>query len=614
MSTLVVGSTFGQLKSAVNHFNDNGSFGKAPSANMEKALGTTVWSNDFSNAADWTVDNASQTTPFGWNIGTTVNSWWSGFSGGMTSTSGGNVAEVYNGNYNNDDQAINVTYTLTTATPIDVTTLTSGSNLVLLEFEQYGAKFNDLQEVQVSVDGVTYTTVYDNNDKTTFVGNNPSAYYANPEKISVNISDEIASAPNNVTIRFSWTSNFPSDPALGAWTTFGWFIDDVALVTLPDNDLQVSGSIWGSAGNGVFNHYYKLPETQIAPITFANFVTNGGNNEAKNVLLSVDVNSGTYNGTSAAGVDLAAGVTDSTIEVETPFTPSGAGTYSFTWTLTSDSTDDVMANNTLVGDSFEVGGDIYQRDNGTMSGSFSQGEDAHSIGNTFDIYANQDLYSIDFVVGNGSDAGSTVLVKLYEVTYAQNAPATYAEVDASSEYNITASDVSSNATISLHLSSAPYALEAGKTYEAVVETYGGAGTKFAVATAGSSRPGTSHVYTENTQGALTWFYVTSTPMVRMNMSDYGVSIKENSEVTFVNNYPNPFTSTTTVNFSLANASNVSIEVTDVTGKIINSNNLGNLTTGVHTAIINANELSSGIYYYSVITDNSKITNKMIVQK
>jgi len=611
MST-IVGASFAQLQQAVNQFNDNGSFGKAPVAhNMNKALGTTIWTNDFSNASDWVTDNASQTSPFGWNIGSTVNSWWPAFSGGITSTSGGNFAEVYNGNYNNNDQAINVTYTLTTANPIDVNTLTSGANGVLLEFQQYGAKFNDLQEVQISTDGSTFTTVYDNTDLTTFVGNNPSAVFPNPMDISVNISSDIAANPSSVYIRFSWTSNFPSDPALGAWTTFGWFIDDVKLVSLPDNDLLVNDELWGSAGVGSFNHYYKLPTAQIAPVTFATWVNNEGVNEAKNAILNVDINSGTATASSPAGVNIPAGYVDSLLEVTAPFTPSGDGTYAFTWTLTSDSTDDIPANNELVGESFEVGGFIYQRDMGTIDNSFNRGEDAHKIGNTFDCYTNETVYSIDVAVGAGTDAGATIIAKLFEITYNQGAAPTYTELASSIEYTVTSSDVTSNALKTLHLTT-PYEMQAGVAYEAVVETYGGTGAAFAVATAGTSRPGTSHLYLEDDA---TWYYITNTPVVRMNMEDYGVSVEENAaNIVSVQNFPNPFNESTLVSFNLGTASDVVLEITDLAGKVVENKNLGGFVSGTHTFEISADNLNSGVYFYTLVSGNSRVTNKMVVKK
>jgi len=348
--------------------------GVAPSGSAEKALGIAYLISDFSTPGDWVAANDGQTSPFGWNIGSTSNTWWGAFAGGISSTSGGNYAEVYNGDYNDDDQAIGVTYTLTTANPIDVQTLT-GTDQVSLSFEQYGANFNDLQEFQISVDGTNWTTVGSNEDQETYVGNNASAIYPNPMTRTININPYIAGNAGSVWIRFSWTSAFPTSTSTGAWTTFGWFIDDVNIVTLPDNDLAETGSAWGSLGL----HYYQIPQTQVAPIDFSSTVVNDGINTQTNVQLTADVTgAGTFNGTSALGVSVVAGATDS-LALSTQFTPSAIGTYNFTWSVGSDQVDDVPANNTLTGDSFEVGPYIYARDTDGSPGA-SGGEDGNVIG------------------------------------------------------------------------------------------------------------------------------------------------------------------------------------------------------------------------------------------
>ena len=282
---------------------DDSEINNLPSSPAEKALGVTFWTNDFSTPADWTADNDGQSAPFGWNIGTTVNSWWGAFSGGINSTSGGNFAEIYNGDYNQGDQAIGVVYTLTTSSPIDVLTL-AGTDQVTLSFEQFGALFNDGQKVYVSTDGLSWTEVFTNNDRTVFVGNNPSAVYSNPETVTANIANAISAAnggnPSTVWIRFEWTTRITGNMTPNAWTTFGWFIDDVALTTNADNEIEAQASWWGS--NGL--PYYQIPTTQIAPIDFSGIAFNGGIATQNNVQLNVDINSGAFTGSSAGvGID-----------------------------------------------------------------------------------------------------------------------------------------------------------------------------------------------------------------------------------------------------------------------------------------------------------------------
>jgi hypothetical protein len=137
---------------------------KAAPVSAPKALGTTVWSSDFSTPGDWTIDNDNQTGGnFGWNINATKEGWANNATQGIIlSTSGGNFAELGNGNpaATPATQKLDVDYYLTTTDSIDIT----GHPNLILSFMQNGALFNDLQEFQISLNGTTWVTVGDNTD------------------------------------------------------------------------------------------------------------------------------------------------------------------------------------------------------------------------------------------------------------------------------------------------------------------------------------------------------------------------------------------------------------------------------------------------------------------
>ena len=164
------------------------------------------WVNNFDVPSDWTLDNNGQGAPNGWTIDAVNDGWWS--TGGITSTSGGNFAELTNGDASAGTQVVNVTYTMTSANSIDVMSL-AGTDAVMLSFEEFGARFNDLQEVQISTDGINFTTVADNLSYTVLSQSGGSAY-ANPASRIVNIQSAISNNPSTVWIRFSWTTNFPT--------------------------------------------------------------------------------------------------------------------------------------------------------------------------------------------------------------------------------------------------------------------------------------------------------------------------------------------------------------------------------------------------------------------
>ncbi len=93
----------------------------------------------------------------------------------------------------------------------------------------------------------------------------------------------------------------------------------------------------------------------------------------------------------------------------------------------------------------------------------------------------------------------------------------------------------------------------------------------------------------------------------------GVNEPAHSNISFVSqNYPNPFNGTTSIDITLNKASDVTIEVSNLLGQTVSSTSK-NLTEGTHTVTLNADNLTSGIYFYTVRTANSAVTNKMIVK-
>jgi len=91
-------------------------------------------------------------------------------------------------------------------------------------------------------------------------------------------------------------------------------------------------------------------------------------------------------------------------------------------------------------------------------------------------------------------------------------------------------------------------------------------------------------------------------------------IKENEFVQNVNIYPNPVTESAKIDFSLSEANNVIVRITNALGQTVNAVNLGKLSTGSHTYTIDATELSSGLYFVELEVGNSTLTNKISVSK
>ncbi|MEY3086440.1 MAG: hypothetical protein RL098_1409 [Bacteroidota bacterium] len=562
----------------------------------EKILGVTLWSDNFTDPANWIIDNSGQSgIEFGWNINNSSDGWWS--ANGITSTSGGNYAELVNGDptASPGTQALNVTYTLTTAQPIDIANL-GGNNQVSLQFQQYGARFNDLQEIQISTNGTTWVTVGNNLDKPVLSAAGGSAF-ANPDTKIINLATFLTATPSPIWVRFSWTTNYPGSATNpNVWVTYGWYIDDVKIVTNPTNDLSVTSSFWGSVGLP----YYQIPDEQVTEIGFAADVFNGGVNTQTNVKLNINANNGAWTGSSAP-VSITSLDTTS-IELATFYTPPATpGNISITRNISADSTDDIPANNALANIDFAITDFIYARDNGTPSGSTSNGTDGFESGNLFDVFQDATLKAIDVRMpggANGATVGTEIFVKLYSIDATTG---DFLFESESAPFVIASNNLNTILTLELE----PYAnVVAGTTYLAVVGAYSGG---LRVSNAGKSDPQTTFFLD---MADNTWYYSTNTPMVRMNFNPI-LSVAEQTEIAQAVVLPNPTTANATLRFDLQNTSDVVVVVTDVAGKTMQTNSYNQLTAGAQEITLGAEQWAAGIYTVNITSNGHSVTKKFV---
>jgi len=91
-------------------------------------------------------------------------------------------------------------------------------------------------------------------------------------------------------------------------------------------------------------------------------------------------------------------------------------------------------------------------------------------------------------------------------------------------------------------------------------------------------------------------------------------ITEKDASTSVNVYPNPSKGITNVNISLANLSNVEMNILDITGKKVWSQNAGSMTAGTYNVKVDVSNFESGVYFYQLITETGTTTKKLYVVK
>jgi photosystem II stability/assembly factor-like uncharacterized protein len=81
------------------------------------------------------------------------------------------------------------------------------------------------------------------------------------------------------------------------------------------------------------------------------------------------------------------------------------------------------------------------------------------------------------------------------------------------------------------------------------------------------------------------------------------------------NYPNPFNPSTTIDYSISKLSFVQIKIYDILGRVVNTLINRDLAPGKYTVNFTGDKLSSGVYFYSLISDGNRIdTKKFILNK
>ena len=587
-----------------------------------------VWESDFSNTSDWIIGGSAGITNEGWEVDQTVNSW---YLPAFSSTSGGNFAELGNGDpslasWNGPTQ---VEYTITTTNPINVYD-SIGSGNALLSFEEFGARFNDLQAIQISIDGTNFTTVGDNLNYTVTSQAGGSNPYPNPSLREINLSSYLGSTPTSVWIRFSWTTNYPNqatDP--NVWITYGWCIDDVKIVESPGNRVimedAVTGGFWidyanysGAALNDIYGLDYSvtpLSQLQNHPFAIEAVFKNEGT-KSQSVELTYNT-SGTSTSTGLSNLSVL-NPGDSVL-LGASFSPTVTGTYSVDiWGIADSVGAGVTTTLTNIENrNLEVTNYIYGKDLGEANSNSSWilggPEDQWHFTTRFEMYANEQLYGIRAYITDESVVGAEVKVIIYEAdTTASVSSNGLILIDESDNYTITSSDLGSWVDIPFLN---PISLFSGYAYECGIAGFQHPSDSVFVGTSGTSLYNGEHSLFDEQGlnptdpadfGIPDWYYLTATPMVRMNFDPSTISSLHVIENSIFNIYPNPSDGLFVI--ELDRISKYDITISNALGQTILSQSANSMTNS-----IDLSSFGNGLYTIDLKYENTIYSKKIIVE-
>jgi hypothetical protein len=97
------------------------------------------------------------------------------------------------------------------------------------------------------------------------------------------------------------------------------------------------------------------------------------------------------------------------------------------------------------------------------------------------------------------------------------------------------------------------------------------------------------------------------------------SVKTSANSSLINAYPNPFSATININYSINTSSKVSLKIMDIYGKEIFTLVNNTQSPGTYNYVWNGKDnqgtkAADGIYYSTLITDNNLLTSKIVLMK
>ncbi len=539
-----------------------------------------LWSNDFSTAADWT--NTAISGSQNWVIGTSVPS--GQFSEGLGAIASTTAANGY-ALFDSDQPGCpgNQNALLRNTTPINL----SAEANVSIEFESYYSKYNGTAYVGFSTDATnwTYVAIHTN------LGTNDVS--ENPEIISLPAPIIGGSSTAYICFRYQGSCDY------------AWMVDDVKITTTPDFDLKNTYS----RHHTEMYQYSQIPLTQVAPTQFEAGIENLGSQSLTNIQLTVNVTGQeTTTLNSPVYATLTAGQVD-TLRIS--YTPTAVGTYNFSQAISLNETDENPANNTnLPTVSYAVTDFIYAVDKGSPYSVYPDLSTIYlgstvprnELGNSFDIFADQDLYGVDVHLATGTQVGAEIYGVLYEYNENYTSMANY-WIATTNETDIFVIDANTtlNEFKTLQFPT-PVALTAGGTYMLSIREAGSVGAKFSrsgFTTAGNQSWG----IIQNENGVV-WTALASAPVVRMNFNP-SLSVKNSGELEGVKVYPNPSTGIVNISNDL-NIENT-IVVTDISGKIVTSKNASIATK------VDLSSVGTGVYFVEISNTNGKKVERIVIQ-
>ena len=504
----------------------------------------------------------------------------------------------------------------------------SGQTSVLFSMQSVIGVFdNDASEfvkVKVSTNLIDWTDFFPFPCLVTGASAPPcSRFSANPEMVNVDITS--AAAGQQIYLQLEWQ---------GGWEYY-WAIDDLALSSLPDYEIEMNYAYTSTTGNG--EEYGRIPTDQLPDMMNVGAeLFNLGLGEQTGVAVNVAFSDA--DGNPVAGFDNSIGVapiqSGETVVADGNINfPSGVGLYNVDFTIAGDNIAlDLDPSNNSAARNYEVTNDVYSID---AIGNHPDGTEQLQQYGTATWTDNAEAYYMSMYVINNTMQATGVIVELGPATVAADGasieaflvdtidviqlPATVSNwIDGvtSGNHEITAADVAAG-TVGLQFSQ-PVTLSPG-AYYAVVRV-SGSGT---VSTT-SATDGEVYILDDNTVPQPAWTsaiylpidfnddgtegrhsYTNGTAYAIRLTSNTQVGVEEMTELAGVSIFPNPTNGVFQISSDRTDV--LFVEVTDALGKVVHKTNFSALAT------VDLSDLAAGVYSVAVSSATERTVQRVTIK-
>jgi hypothetical protein len=420
----------------------------------------------------------------------------------------------------------------------------------------------------------------------------------------INITNAIQGNPSNVQVRFRWGESGATTNA----SHYFWQIDDLTFFESFTHHTQMDSLNWSPdiTNYGIFSGFRKIP-VSFASHTDLNVSANTinvGSSNFTNAVLNVEQNGTSFSTSSPQIVNI--GDTSSRFISSAPM-PTSLGIYDYDVFISDTST--MCINDTFSFD-IEVTNKLY-----SVAGSNVTGVQSGT---------NWDWTTQPLRVGFGGEAymiygNYPFMVTGVQVAFEDTSLNEFSPMEvvilkndievATKTFFVDGANMGQYQEVLLD---APISFSSGDVVDYLVVDSDGQGRFLE---SGSKAYSAGLMATYDGANLMSGLYFESPAMIDLIVDQGGSVIEINRSISSLRqNFPNPFTFESTIQFELINQEYCQFEIRDISGKTIKRMDLGSRQKGTHQIRIDGNEFNAGIYFYSLIAGTSKMTKKMVLTK